>query len=120
MSFRSGIAVYTFASIDFARVGEGDVVPWFYGELQYTKDAVLGGSLTYLDIGATVAPPLSFRASCLNGTDRQQLINALGTTTTLSNTRGHSDTATLVKATPVNTGDYSRFWIDLTFEQRPA
>lgn len=119
--FPSGRTVYTFAGVDFARVTESDeVVPWMYAETQYTKDPVLGGSVAYIDIGADVAPPLSFRASCLTGMDRVTLIGARGTTGTLSNTRSHSDTVTLVKATPVNIGDYSHWYIDLTFELRPS
>lgn len=121
MSFPTGRAIYTFAGVDFIRVAESDeIVPWMYPELQYTKDAVLGGALTYLDSGAAVAPPLSFRAECLTSVDRSTLIAAFGTTGTLSNTRMHTDTVTLVKATPVNIGDYSRWAIDLIFEQRPS
>lgn len=121
MSFQNGFTIYTFASIDFARAPDSDeVVPWFYPESQYTKDPVLGGGAVYLDIGASVAPPLSFRASCLNSDDRGDLIAALGTAGTLSNTRGHAGTVLLLKATPINSGNYRNWYIDLTFELLPV
>lgn len=122
MSFSPGFTIYTFASISFVRAPDSDeVVPWFFPDLQYTRDAVLGGSLTYLDIGASVAPPLAFRASCLSAADRFALKSALGTTGTLTSTTGpFSASATLVKAVPVNQGNYRSFYVDLTFEQRPT
>lgn len=121
MSFPPGRTIYTFAGITFARVAASDeLVPWLYPELQFTKDAVLGGSVTYLDIGAKVAPPLAFRASCLSNNDRGGLIDALGTSGTLSNSRGHTATVTLTKSTPINSGDYSHWFIELTFELRPS
>ena len=118
MSFPSGRTVYTFASISFARKMENDeVVPWFYPETQYTRDPVLGGSKVYIDIGAHVAPPLTFRASCLTAADRYTLKNALGTTGTLTSTNGpFSASVLLYKAIPVNAGNYARWWIDLGFE----
>jgi len=120
MSFRSGITTYTFASITFARkLDSEDHEPWFYADPVLTKDPVLGGTQVYLDKGALVAPPLSFRASCLTGADRIALIGALWTTATLTNSRSHTDTATLVKARPINSGDNSHWFIDLSFELRP-
>jgi len=121
MTFPAGFTVYTFAGISFTRKAENEeVVPWFYPEVTYTKDSVLGGTVAYLDIGASVAPPLSFRASCLSAADRYTLKNALGTTGILTSTTGpFSATATLVKAVPVNAGNYGRHWVDLTFELRP-
>jgi hypothetical protein len=120
MTFPSGATIYTFAAVTFIRRIEGDdLVPWFYADTTYTKDAVLGGALAYVDIGASVYPPLAFRGACLSAVDRLALIAARGTTGTLSNTRGHSGTATLLKATPMNSGDYSDWFIDLLFELRP-
>jgi hypothetical protein len=120
MSFPSGRTVYTFAGISFSRVGD-EIVPWFFPEAQYTKDAVLGGGRVYVDMGASVAPPLAFRASCLSAADRFTLKSALGTTGTLTSTTGpFSASATLVKAIPTNVGDYGRWFIDLTFETQPA
>ncbi len=120
MPFPSGTTTYTFAGVTFARVVESDeVVPWLYPQPQYTIDTVLGGARTYLDIGASVAPPLSFRASCLSAANRVTLIGAVGTSGTLTNTRGHTATVTLVKAVPVNSAPYAQWLIDLIFELRP-
>jgi len=120
MSLPDGLTVYTFSGIQHARMLEGDSFPpWFADETQYTKDAVLGGSQSYLDIGASVAPPLSFRALVETAADRQTLQNARNSTGTLSNTRGRSATVTLVKATPID-GPINNYWIDLTYEYRPS
>ena len=120
MSFRTGITVYTFLGISFARkLDSEDHEPWFYADPTFQKDVVLGGAKVYLDKGALVSPPLSFRASCLNAGDRIALINALWTTATLVNSRSHTGTVTLVKARPINSGNNSRFWLDVSFELRP-
>lgn len=119
MSFRPGVTTYSLIGITIARkLDNPDHEPWFYPDPTYTRDSVLGGSQTYLDLGALQYPPLSFRASCLSPEDRSTLIGALFTTTTLSNSRGHSGTVTIVKARPINSGDNSRWWIDLSFELR--
>jgi len=120
MTFPSGATIYTFAGVTFIRRIDGDEFPpWFNADPTYTKDAVLGGSLAYLDQGGDVYPPLAFRASCLSAVNRAALVAAKKTTGTLSNTRSQSATATLVKAVPLDGGDYSSFWIDLVFEYRP-
>lgn len=119
MSFPPGATVYTFSGVDFVRVLEGnDFVPWAFGEIQYTKDAILGGTQIYLDIGADVAPAFSMRALVLTAIDRFTLRNLRGTTATLSNTRGRSNSMTLVKASPID-GPANQFYIDLVFELRP-
>ena len=119
MSFRAGITVYTFANVSFARKLESDeAVPWFFPELLTTKDPLLGVG-AYLDIGSYVAPPLTFRAACLSAADRTTLRLALGTTGTMTSTSGpYTGTVTLIKAIPVNSGDYSHWFIDLGFEAR--
>jgi hypothetical protein len=120
MAFPSTVTLYTFHGVSFARILDGDSFqPWTFLEAQYTKDAVLGGSVTYLDIGAFVAPPLSFRAAFAVGADRVALKAALGVTDTLSNARGRSDTMTLVKVTSID-GLSNQIWADLTFELRPT
>jgi hypothetical protein len=120
MPFPPNATVYTFNSIQFVRLLQGDdFAPWAFGEIQYTKDAVLGGSKIYLDIGADVAPAFSFRALVLTPTDRFNLRNSRGITATLSNTRGRSDSMTLIKASPVD-GPANQYWIELTFELRPS
>lgn len=121
MTFLTGLTIYTFADISFTRVSDSDeVVPWLYPDLQYTKDPVLGGGKVYLDSGATVAPPLTFRASCLNATDRFNLKNALGSTGTLTSTTGPFSAAVLLfKAIPVNQGTYRNRYVDLGFELLP-
>jgi hypothetical protein len=116
-SFPVGATIYTFAGVSFIRQRDGDTMqPWAFAETQYTKDAILGGG-SYLDIGGDVAPPLSFRARVLTTADRSALKMARGTTAVLSNTRGRSDTMTLIKATPVD-GLANQLDIDLTFELR--
>lgn len=122
MPFPSGYTLYTFATISFTRIADSDeVVPWLFPELQYTKDAVLGGGKVYLDSGAAVAPPLLFRASCLNATDRFNLKSALGTTGTLTSTTGpFSATVLMYKAIPVNQGNYRSYLVDLGFELLPS
>ncbi len=115
----SGRTVYTFGAATFWREGE-EIVPWFYAEDQYTADVVLGSATTYVDIGAAAYPPLSFRASFASSAARQTLIGLRGTTGTLSNTRSKSDTATLVKATPVNQGNYGLWECDVTFVRSGA
>lgn len=120
MSFPPGATIYEFNNILFVRVLEGnDFVPWAFGEIQYTKDAILGGTQIYLDIGADVAPAFSMRAQVLTTIDRFNLRGSRGVTATLSNTRGRSDLMTLVKASPVD-GPRNQFWCDLTFELRPS
>lgn len=120
MPFPSGKTIYTCLSITFTReAAGGEVVPWFYPDPAMTKDPVLGGSQVYLDKGALVYPPLVFRASCLSSSDRTVLINALWTTTTLSNSRGHTGTVTITKATPINQGSYQQWLLDVGFELRP-
>lgn len=120
MTFPRGFTIYTFAAVTFIRRVDGDdLSPWFYPDTQYTKDIVLGGTTAYIDLGADVYPPLVFRGSCLSSADRLLLIAARGTTGTLSNTRGHSGTVTLLKAQPMNGGTYSQYWVDLLFELRP-
>lgn len=121
MSFRSGITTYVFVGVTFARkLDSPEHEPWMYPDPQYTKDPLLGGATAYLDLGAMQYPPLAFRASCLSSGDRSTLIGALFTTATLTNTRGHTGTVTLVKARPINSDDNSDWWIDLSFEWRSA
>jgi len=120
MSFLAGLTVYTFAAITFIRRIDGDdFPPWFNADPSYTKDIVLGGTTAYIDLGADVYPPLAFRASCLSAADRLALVAARSSTGTLSNTRGHAGTVTLLKAAPQNSGTYTDWFIDLLFELRP-
>ena len=120
MGFPPNATVYTFSGVDFVRILDGDSFqPWAFAELTYSADSVLGGTVKYLDIGSSVAPAFSFRAALNSASDRFTLRGLLGTTGTLSNTRGRSDTMTLVKATPID-GQANQFWADLTFELRPT
>ncbi len=122
MSFPSGYTVYSFAGVTFARVVDGDhITPWAYPETQYTADPVLGtGGLVYVDVGGDTPAVMSFTASCLSAANRATLIAARGTTGTLSNTRSHSDTMVLIKATPTNSPPYSLWMIELTFVLVPS
>jgi hypothetical protein len=110
---------YTFtpAGVTFYRITGDELEPWFQEDPQYTKDSVLGGSSAYYDLGAYVTPPLSFRASCASAADRLSLIAALWQEGTLSNTRGHSDTALLVKARPINSNPYDLWQCEVSFER---
>lgn len=117
----SGRTTYTFSSITFTRQAGDEVVPWFYPDGAYTKDPVLYGTKVYVDVGASTYPPMSFRATCASSADRSALIAALWTSGTLSNSRGHSGTALLVKAIPINTGIYAATWaVDVAFEYLPS
>jgi hypothetical protein len=110
---------YTFtpAGVTFYRITGDELEPWLYPDPQFVKDAILGGSSAYLDFGADVYPPLTFRASCASAADRLALIAALRAQGTLSNTRGHSDTVTLVKARPINSNPYDLWQLDVSFER---
>jgi hypothetical protein len=119
MSFPPGATIYTFAGVSFIREREDIMQPWFFPESVYTKDPVLRGTKVYIDFGASVAPPLSFRARVLTDNDRAALKNALGSTGTLSNTHGRTGTVSLVKSTPMD-GLSNQRLIDLTFELIPS
>lgn len=119
----SGRTVYTFAplSVSFTRLVEGDQFqPWAFAETQYTADPVLGGTQVYLDVGGDTEAKLEGVFSCSSDVDRQTLKNGRGTTGVLSNSRGRSNTYTLVKATPIDRGDYGRRLINLVFVLRPS
>lgn len=120
MPYPPGATLYTFQSITFARVLEGDTfVPWLFPEVQYTADPVLGGTQVYLDIGGDGVATLSMRGSCSTDNDRAALKDARGLTGTLSNTRGRTATATLVKASPIDSMPYALRLIELQFILRP-
>lgn len=134
MPFPSRFTLYTYvpSGVSFIRKGDSDnLVPWFEPEDQYTKDPVLpltsvgGGQVSkvYIHRGAAVCPPLLFRASCLNSTDRYTLHASRGTTGTLIRTvpGGGTLSATVFfyKAIRINAGDYSHWWLDVGFELVP-
>lgn len=115
--------IYTFAplSVSFTRYLEGEqFTPWAFPEKQYTADPVLGGTQVYLDIGGDTAATLEGVFSCASATIRGTLRTGRGTTGVLSNTRGRSDTFTLVKATPIDSNPYTLYLIQLTFVLRPS
>jgi hypothetical protein len=114
-----GFTTYTFAGITFKRVVGDDYEPWVWGDIQYSRDVVLGGTKAYIDIGATVYPPLTFRASCGSTADRAALYAAVGTTGTLTSSRGLSGTFTLVKARPVNGTPHTAYYLDTVWEYLP-
>lgn len=117
------ITIYTFAplSVSFTRVLEGDqFVPWLFPESQYTADPVLGGTQVYLDIGGDTVATLNMIGSCATDVIRGTLRTGRGATGVLSNTRGRTATATLVKASPIDSSPYTRYLIDLTFVLRPS
>lgn len=113
--------IYTFMGVSFYRVVEGEQFqPWAFPETQYTADPVLGGTQVYLDVGGDSTALLEMVGSCTSDVDRAALKNGRGTTGVLSNTRGRSNTYTLVKATPVDSTPYSLRLIQLTFVLRPT
>lgn len=121
MTFPTGYTVYTFSALTFARLADGDAVePWFSASGAYNKDVVLGGTAVYLDVGATIYAPLSFRASFLSSANRTAFVALLWTSATLTNTRSQSGTVTLVKAIPINDGNYRRWLADVAFELLPS
>lgn len=115
----SGKTTYTFNGITlWRRLDSDEYTPWMFVEQQYTADPVLDGTTVYVDNGGVSAPPFSFRAECANTTDRQNLRLMLGSTHTLTNSLSRSNTATLVKASPVD-GARREPLIDLMFVLRP-
>jgi hypothetical protein len=121
MQLPSTFATYLFAGVTFYRpLQSAEIVPWFYPDTQYTADGVLGGTQVYLDIGGDSVTTLALRGLCKTAVDRQTLIVARKSTGTVTNSRGHTASATLVKASPVNTDDYHWFYIDLIFVLRPS
>ena len=110
---------YTFAGVSFIRLTGDEYEAWSYPTAEYTKDAVLDGDGVYIDIGANVYPPLSFRASCASQSDRTTLVNAQRTTGTVANDKGHSNTAVLIKAIPINSNPQSLWQVEVLFEIVP-
>ena len=123
MSFPTGSTTYFFTplNVTFARILDSDrFIPWAFPESQYTADPVLGGDQVYLDIGGDTTGTLVMVASCSTATDRQTLRLGRGETGLLTNTRGRSDTMTLVRASPVDSDPYTLYLIELTFVLRPS
>lgn len=118
----SSRTVYTFNSSDFYRVAGGDELdPWFESTVEITKDLVLGATsaaASYIDTGAYAAGPLSFRAAFTSSAARATFLALLGTTHTLSNTRGRSSSAMLTKAKAIDAGGAYQWYCDVSFEQR--
>lgn len=115
--------IYTFAplGISFARYLEGEQFqPWAFPETQYTADPVLGGSKVYLDIGGDNVATLELIGSCSNLTDRFTLRSGRGVTGVLSNTRGFTNTMTLIKANPLDGNPFTLYLIQLAFVLRPS
>jgi hypothetical protein len=61
----------------------------------------LDSSSQYVDVGGTVPQPLQFRAAFATLADRADMLDALGTTSSLVKSSGESRSATLVAAAPV-------------------
>jgi hypothetical protein len=121
MQLPSTFATYVYAGITFYRpLQSGEFAPWFFPETEYTADPVLGGTQVYLDFGGDSVAPLAMRALAKSASDRQTLRLARRSTGTLTNSRGRTATASLVKASPVDSDDYRWFYIDLTFIYRPS
>jgi len=118
----SGITTYTFNGIAFTRIVNSEVdPPWFFDGLELTRDTVLdasSGASSYIDIGARATTALEFRATFTTAGARSSFTALLGTTHTLANTRGHSGSALLTKAKPVNSGMSSVWYCDVAFELR--
>lgn len=110
---------YTFSGVSFQRIVPEEWQPWFASRVEYTRDLILDSTEDYLDIGATTTEPLQIRAVTTNESDRDDLIDLLGATATLSNTAGRSATATLVAANPLALGLRGYYAADLTFVRRP-
>ena len=117
----AGTNVYTWGSAFFYRQVDGDTVkPWFDVKVEYTQDLVLESGLDYLDIGATSYGPLQITAVVLDVSYRTTLLNAVGETHVLSNTKGYSQDATLISADPLDTKEGDRWLVTLTFIRRPT
>lgn len=121
MTTPAGATVYTFGAAFFARQVDGDTVqPWFAGRVEYTRDLVLESSLDYLDIGATAYDDLQVTAVVFDVSYRNLLLSLVGTTAVLSNTKGYSQDATLISATPLDTKEGNRWLVQCTFVRRPT
>ena len=114
----AGATIYTFDGTTFyRRTDTGDEYDeWFPVDTTYTKDAILDSDEVYLDDGGSVSGPLTIRAYTDNESDRTTLITARGTVATLSNTRGYSRSAKLVRVAAK--GIIAGLWyaVELTFE----
>jgi hypothetical protein len=113
---------WTFDSVTFRVKAAESYDPWFSRTIDYTLDKVLGGYHTYLDQGAVTFTPLSFTAQFASEATRDAMLVKIGTTGTLSNDSpaARSGSATLVRALRVDGPSGQAFYLDCTFEGRPA
>jgi len=116
----SGKTIWQFAGSSFYReVGGDEYAPRFDGKMNTTKDLVLGATTaaqSYVDLGAFEVAPLTMKIEFTTEAARNTFQALLGTSGTLSNTRGRSYTALLVEVKRIDT--FTRWLAEATWEQR--
>jgi hypothetical protein len=112
---------WSFDGVSFRVKSADERDPWFSPSYEYTLDRVLGGSQSYLDLGAVNYTQLAFRAQFTSEATRDAMIAKLGTTGTISNDSpaARSASATLLKTARVDTPSPSAWYLDCMFEYRP-
>lgn len=96
------MALWAFRSTSFAVVMDGPVFDeWFQSKTEHTVDAVLGGSVRYVDIGGDAVQPLSLVMQFTSTGTRTTMQGFRGTTGTLTDDNGRTCTALLSDLTPV-------------------
>jgi hypothetical protein len=112
--------VWTFSGSSFYRIVSDEFAPRFDGKYQYTKDLVLGATSSadsYIDLGAFEVAPLQLRIEFDTEALRNTFQSLIGTSGTLSNTRGRSYSAILVGVMRVDAKG-GRWLADATWEAR--
>jgi hypothetical protein len=113
------MSTWSFRGTAFRRMDPDGAPRWFPQSIAVTVDTIAGDvSATprrYVDFGAREFGELSLRAGCPDQSDRDDLVNALGQSGTLTSVGGQSATALLVKATPLTHGGGPLFYCDLEF-----
>ncbi len=96
-----------------------EYAPRFDGKYTYTKDLVLGATTaaqSYVDLGAFEVGPLTMKIEFTSEALRNTFQALIGTSATLSNTRGRSYTALLIEVKRIDT--YTRWLAEATWEAR--
>jgi hypothetical protein len=115
----TGRTLWAFSGSYFVREVTDEYAPRFDGKQNYTKDLVLGATTSaqsYVDIGAFEVAPLTMKIEFETEAARNTFQALIGTSGTLSNTRGRSYTALLVEVKRIDT--YTRWLAEATWEAR--
>lgn len=111
---------WSFRGADFYRMEPNGQAREWPAELQTTTDVIAGDVSAvprrYVDLGAVVHEPWSFRAGCETQAARDALCALRYTSGTLETIGGASYQALLKKATPITHDGSGTYEADLTFE----